>query len=340
MPSPKDPTVVRVMHQFRADLMAREASTMQTMTRRWLGVEERLNVLFEATVERAQALQAEGKVLTQAQLFQLDRYRAMTLEAREQFTDFANWAGDFVGSTQLAAASDGLQAANEALAATFADQGTNRPGWRPLNVEAANFQAGFAGDGTPLGQLIAEAWPQAAQGITQELINGVALGHNPRRVARAMANGYSAGLDRSLTIARTEALRSYREMSRAQYQASGLVRAYQRLATRDHRTCIACLVKDGQTYDLREPLDEHPNGRCALVPVVHGFRPLEWQRGASWFEDQSEATQRDMLGGKAFDLWKAGRITLPDLVGVHTHPDWGDAIHVRSAAAALEAAGG
>jgi SPP1 gp7 family putative phage head morphogenesis protein len=167
--------------------------------------------------------------------------------------------------------------------------------------------------------------------MTEALINGVALGWNPRKTARAMREGLQAGaLQRSLVIARTEQLRAYRTATLETYRQSGVVVGYKRLAAKSARTCIACLMADGTFYPLEESFEEHPNGRCTLVPVVKGRPAPEWETGRTWFERQPADVQRGILGPAAFEAWQAGAIRLEDLVERHEHPVWGGSLGQRS----------
>jgi len=171
--------------------------------------------------------------------------------------------------------------------------------------------------------------------MTQALMDGTALGWNPRKTARAAlgapglsSGGMARGLGRIMTIARTEQLRVYREASRMQYQASGVVDGYKRISAKDDRVCMACLIADGTFYPLSEPLADHPNGRCALIPCVKGVGRPEWQTGQAWFLEQSEDQQRQTMGAAKYAAWRAGKFDLTSLVQATDDPVWGPSIGV------------
>ena len=72
----------------------------------------------------------------------------------------------------------------------------------------------------------------------------------------------------------------------------------------DTSTCASCVVMHGTFHTLDETLDDHYNGRCAMLPVVKGFpRVLEEGAGEAWFREQPEATQRGILGPGRLDAW-------------------------------------
>jgi hypothetical protein len=91
--------------------------------------------------------------------------------------------------------------------------------------------------------------------------------------------------------------------------------------------CPACLMADGRIYRIDEGFDEHPNGRCAMIPILRNVPPVQYQTGQQWFAEQPEATQRRILGAGRFDAWQAGRASLDDMVTRRDNPDWGGSLH-------------
>ena len=184
---------------------------------------------------------------------------------------------------------------------------------------------GLGGNGSPLRDLLVDSYGAAADGMLNALVRATATGQNPRVTARSMIRqGLSQSLNRMMVTARTEQMRVFRESSRMAYQASGVVSGYRRLATKDSRTCSACLMLDGELYELTETLREHPQGRCTLLPIVDGFKPVEWEKGQDWFKRQDPETQRSILGKGRYDAWAAGKFDLDQLATVKRDPVWGD----------------
>lgn len=130
----------------------------------------------------------------------------------------------------------------------------------------------------------------------------------------------------------------------ASYEANAdLVKAVRWVSTLDNRTTPMCRVRDGLRYsaDTHKPLDSsipwgdgpgrlHFNCRSVSVPILKSWRELginvddlpastrasmDGQVPADmtysqWFLKQSDARQRDILGAKRFDLWKAGKVKI------------------------------
>ena len=55
-------------------------------------------------------------------------------------------------------------------------------------------------------------------------------------------------------------------------------------------------MADGRIYRIEDGFDEHPQGRCSLIPVLANVPAVRFQTGQEWFAQQPEATQRRDLG--------------------------------------------
>ena len=207
--------------------------------------------------------------------------------------------------------------------------------WRPaFPTGAFRKLVGYAQDGQPLGDLLAELGPLAAQDVKRALVTGIALGKNPRVIARGARDALGGNMARALTIARTEVLRSYRESTRETYHANrDVVEGWQWSAALDNRTCSVCWGMHGEHFDTDEMMDTHPNCRCALVPTSKPWADLgfpdvaetrvELEPGADVFARQSESVQRQVLGPGKYEAYRTGKIQLSDLVQKTSSRRWG-----------------
>jgi len=340
MPDPGEPLVVRVMRKFASQLLAREGVQMDEMARRWLSVERSLQEQMDGLAREIADLRAAGETVSRAKLARMARYRSLLAQAQGEIGRYIDYADRTITARQLSFAEMGLNDSARAIEASY-QMNYLEASFNRLPVEAVERMAGLAGDGSPLRTLLRQAWPEAADGMTTQLVNAIALGKNPRVTAKAMADGLANGLNRCLTIARTEQLRAYRDATRAQYQQSGVVRGYKRIAAHQSRTCMACLLADGKVvtvsgelgegaYSLDQHFQMHPQCRCTMVPVVIGMPEIQYRTGLDWFRALPESQQRLQMGDKYFAAWKDGVFDLPQLVGVKRDATWGDSLHVRS----------
>ena len=259
-----DPAVVVAMREFKRGLLAREAGQMREMAQQWLQVEARLADLIDGTARDFNERLQDGKTITPAALYRLERYKRLRAQARDQFGEYAEWASGSLTTYQEGSIRLGLDHSAQAIQLSYWPDSVGIYFDR-LPVEAVINQAGLAGNGRPVGELLRNRMVTQDQDVWQRLVNnlvrGTALGRNPRDVARDMRDDLAGGLNKALVIARTEGLRPYREVGRSQYEKSGVVTGQKRLCGHDGRVCAACLADEGTVYGLREVISDHPQGR-------------------------------------------------------------------------------
>jgi hypothetical protein len=301
---PNEPEVVKLMRKFQTALLAQEERQFREMAKAWLEVERSLEGQMSALaleIERAM----ENQVVTLEQVRRMERYQRLMAETRREIGKYADYyAADVIATRQQELVDAGWANAMEAVRLARPYDWQKFIGKMP--VRAVENMVGLTVDGTPLAELLAQASEDGASGMTRALVQAMAQGWNPEKTARAMADGLAGGLDRALLIARTEQMRVLRESTRMGYQTSGIVLRYKRLASIGARTCIACLLADGQVYDVETDFEEHPDGRCTLVPIVDGAAEPTWQTGSQWLLGQDDAKQQEMMGAKAWEAWKDG----------------------------------
>lgn len=154
------------------------------------------------------------------------------------------------------------------------------------------------------------------------LISGVAQGQSADQISRLMAEGTGLGLDRSLLIARTEINRAYRAGATEQYRESGVTIGFMRLVARDE-ACLACIALDGEKFETADEMDDHPNGRCTVVPIINGEPPPTWERAQDWFAAQPESRQLEIMGPTRLEMYKAG-MPIESFAGKAHSDEWGD----------------
>ncbi|NPV85996.1 MAG: hypothetical protein HPY45_08320 [Anaerolineae bacterium] len=157
---------------------------------------------------------------------------------------------------------------------------------------------------------------------------------------RSARKALGTTLSRALRIARTETLRAHREATRASYQAnSDLVDGWIWHSALGERTCAACWAMHGTFHTLDERLDDHPNGRCAMVPATRSWAELGRKYGLDFgdveetppkitlgvdlFERLPVETQIKILGPAKYAAWEDGKFALGDVVGRKRSREWG-----------------
>ncbi len=316
------------MREFRVGLLRRDAQQMREMSRRWLIVERRLEARMEALAEDIARLRAAGEIVTTGQLRQMERYQALVADVRREVGEYERWAEGYVVAGQREMAALGVEQAAEAIMVADPMVGFDR-----VPLAMVERMAGLAADGSPLFDVLrARAlWPEAVDGIGQVLVDAVTMGWSPRKTASRMADGLADGLQKALVIARSEQLRVYRHATVEQYRASGVVQAFRRLASKSDRTCLACLMADGEVIPLGQEMYDHPNGRCTSVPILIAQPMPQWETGRQWLEGLGAEKQREFMGDRLYEAWRHGQgFDLAQLVRVTYDATWGKSLGVRS----------
>ena len=334
------PEAQEAVEQFRKLLLAEDKRAAAEIVRAYASVYQRLRRDTQSLVRTAQR---EG--LKPWQVMRMNRMKELEKQFLRNANRFAQIAGtDITGSQRRAVglARNATQSiTGKGLPRGITLENLARIGieWNRLPDEAfANF-IGMAGDGKPLGLLLDELGAEAAPKVRAAIGQGIALGKGPAETAELVRIASGMPLSRALTIARTETNRAFREASRLQYAANpNLIKGYRRSSTKDGLVCMACLALDGTFYETNEPLDSHPNCRCAIVPDTLTYEdlgldvpmPPPVETGQEWFARQDEATQRKMMGQTArFEAWKSGQVSLDDMVQVRSDPRWGKTASVK-----------
>ena len=312
------------MVDINAQLENRELGQMQAMANRWRGVENALELQIRRTIEAIQMRQEAGQPVGRSAISNLESYRELLKQISGQARDYEKYASGVIGNEQLAYGKIGITTAQDMLKIG------GMVDFNRLNVRAVQNMVGITADGSPLFDVLKKRAlaPEMVSGLTDYLVEAIAMGYNPRKTAEMMANGLAAGLTKALTIARTEQIRAYRQASVDQYRQTGVIEQFQRHAVPAERTCLACLALDGEIQDSKEAIASHPNCRCFVTPIIPGFSAPEFGSGEDWLRTQNEAVQRKVLGAR-FEAWQGGT-PLRDMVKITLDKTWGPTIGVRS----------
>jgi len=326
------PSAYQYMQQNKLLLEAMDAEQMRLMVSQWLQMEGHLEARISDLAQHVTSMRAAGEAVTHETLMTIERYQKLLAQTQKELYGYTEFAERLISEQQAKLAKMGIEHASTAIQMSLFESG---PGvgafFDKLPVSAIENMVGLTAKGSPVAEVLAKHWPNAVQNMTDILVRNTGLGINPRQTAREMADGLAAeGLNNAMTIARSEQLRVYREASRQQYQASGMVQQYERMCAHQPRTCMACLALDGEIYDTEDLIETHACCRCIMRPIVDGMPSIERETGQDWFEKQPEHVQREMMGPSRYEMYKSGDVGIKDMVVTGDHPDWGPTAGVRS----------
>jgi hypothetical protein len=319
-----EPLVVQLMREFKANLLAEEETTMRAMAKRWMRMEQNLEAQMTALASEIQETLKAGQMPSAALVRQHERYAKLVYQAHDEMTKYIQYADETISSSQASAIENGIRHAADAIRATFRDAGVIGDYFDLLPKEALEAMIGLVGDGTPLERYLRRIYGDATDGMTQALVDGLAQGLSPAKIAEQMRDGFGMGLNHALNTARTESLRAYQAGSLSQYRKSGVVRGWKRLARHDGNTCAGCLFSEGQFFSNEQEFEEHNQGRCMSVPCVEGVNDPSWTSGKDWFYGQNPELQASILGPGRYEAWQNGA-SLDRMFKRVSDPVWGGA---------------
>ncbi|MFN3650080.1 MAG: phage portal protein [Armatimonadota bacterium] len=324
------------LDSFRTALRGHEDSAVEQMTAAYETTRESIQGKLDALTERMEQAEAAGETISEAWLAQETRYEELLSQIEASLSELAADQAEPLAEAQRGAVTAAADYAQDLTRAALgeAPEGVSLT-WNRLSKEALEAFVGFAGDGSPLHQLLEELGPDARDQVKDALLTGIAEGRNPRAIAGEISKALDGNRARALTIARTEVHRASREASRESYAAnSDVVEGWTWVAKLDTETCAGCWAMHGSHHAPTQILDDHPNGRCVMVPRTKSWaeilgdssipdtRPVI-PTGESEFLKLSEEQQKEILGPGMWKLWKDGKVQFSDLVHQETDERWG-----------------
>jgi SPP1 gp7 family putative phage head morphogenesis protein len=332
--------IYEVAAQFQRELGLSQQAAEDQMLASWRNAYGKIRDEYQQVLDKiADAVEA-GEEISPAWLYQQTRLEAAEREARAQMARYAQEAENATQAAQEAAVR-ASQRHHGALVEQAAAQANLTASFVDPNPDNLRHLTGHLADGSPLAGLFSGLGEEVAQQARDALVQGVTLGWNPNRMATQIGQALDMPRHRAITIMRTESQRVYRETARETYMANDdVVASWTWMATLSPRTCPACLAMHGTVHPVTETLDGHPRCRCAMIPQTPswadlGVEGVEDTRppvpdAREWLEGQPPSVQRAILGQGKWKAWKAGDITLDDMVARTHSADWGTMRRERS----------
>lgn len=329
-----DHPVIDAAERFRNQLLAMERAQAVRYVRAYGQIVVELQGMIEALAAELATMEEP----TAWKVARLARWRSLRAQIVEQIGRFGAFVDTDLQSQISQQVALGLQHGEQMALAGLPEElaAAIRTQWNRLPAEAVIRLMGFLAPGSPLHDALVTQLGEAVAGqVERALLRGVALGWNPRKIAAWMARELGQGLTWALRTARTAQLYAYREANRASYVANGdIVEGWiWHAKLGDGRTCMSCISMHGTVHELSEPLNDHHNGRCAMVPLTVSWETLGLrglpdtrpviQGGRDWFAGLSAAEQQRYMGRAMWQAWQAGKIGWDDLSKEHEDAVYG-----------------
>jgi len=271
--------------------------------------------------------------ITPGQAVKLVRYNELLTQAEAQLQRYTAWLQvelAQVQGTEIAQAGSDAQALMRTASSTVPGVDPGTPGtagvdamFNRLPVESIERIVDYTAPGSPLDQRLQMLAPGVSERVGEAFVQGLAMGRNPRVIARQITDAFGIGLTESMKLSRTLQIWTYRETTRANYavNADVLDGWYWMSALEPDRTCMSCVNMHGTFHTHDEVLNDHYNGLCTMLPAIKG-RENRLGTGEDWFNDQPESVQRTMLRNK-YEAWAAGDIKISQMTTTHSDDIFG-----------------
>jgi SPP1 gp7 family putative phage head morphogenesis protein len=321
--------IYEIAARFRTTLLKRERAAASRLVRAYGAAYKAIGKDLDSLLLKITEARKAGEPVNEVWLIQQSRLTGLLDQVRVEIQKFSVVAGRAITAGQQAAITAAIPESLQLMQGALGAVGV----FNRLPKETVETLVGFLSDGSPLSSLLSELVPEAEASVRTALINGVISGKGTRVIASEIKQALGGNLTRALTIARTETLRAYREASRQSYKAnSDIIKGWRWHSALDTRTCAMCWAMHGTFHDLDEILNDHPNGRCAMIPETKTYAEIgidlpddrePMKQGIDEFAKLSKEKQREILGNSAFDAYSAGKLNLTNVVGERVDPRWG-----------------
>jgi len=325
---------LRLQARLDAEVAGIVDDQARALVRAWVAAWDEISAELQKELVAIIGDAAAGEVIPKLRVARSARLLSVLDYAARQLTTLSRDAGVSI-LTDLRSVVDQAAAVQARLVLTQMPSS-----FVPSQVPAATIDAIVARSAQQITSRTIPLAPESSEALRRELVRGVVVGANPKITAQRMVRrgeiAFNGGLNRAMTIARTETLDAHRAGAAAGQAAhADVLTGWVWLAHLSPRTCPSCIAMNGTLHPLSEPgpLD-HQQGRCARMP-----KTLSWESlGISarepagvgvtdsrrWFASLDAGQQRSILGDAGWAAWRRGDFPLDQWARRKTNNGWRD----------------
>lgn len=216
---------------------------------------------FESTYNKLLAQKKEGKDITQADLYRLDKY----WEAQGQLRQRLQKLGE-----------KKISLLTKYFELNFFDiyHSIAIPGLKAFNTiddKLVNqlINSVWVADGRTFSQRVWNNIDRLVETLNEQLIYTVVTGKKTSELKNLLQERFNISYRRADTLVRTELAHIQTEAAKKRYEDYG-IQYIEVLVDADDRTCDECKALIGKKFPIHAapPLPVHPNDRCAIIPVI------------------------------------------------------------------------
>ena len=222
---------------------------------------ERVIADFEATHNKLLAQQADGKQVTPADLYKLDKYWQAQGQMRQQLRK--------LGEKQISTLTKMFEISFFDIYYSIDIQGATAFSTIDNAGALQLINSIWCADGKSWSQRIWDNVELLAETLNEGLIHCVAAGKKTTELKNILQERFGVGYNRADALVRTEIAHIQTEAAKKRYEDYG-VQQVEIWADEDERRCEVCGKLHETKYPIgaQVPIPAHPNCRCCIIPVV------------------------------------------------------------------------
>lgn len=216
---------------------------------------------FEDTYNKVLQAVEEGREITPADLYKLDKYWNLQGQLRQELQK--------LGEKEIVALTKMFETNFFEVYYSLTIEGLEAFSTIDSAMALQMINSIWVADGKTYSQRVWNNIERLTETLNEELINIVVAGKKTTELKNKLQERFGVSYRRADMLARTELTHIQTEAAKQRYKDYG-IEYVEVLVDEDARTCDKCKELIGKKFPVNGvmPLPVHPNERCCLVPVV------------------------------------------------------------------------
>ena len=216
---------------------------------------------FESTYNKLLAQKADGKDITPADLYRLDKYWEAQRQLRQQLQK--------LGEKKISLLTKYFELNFFDIYHSIAIPGLKA--FNTIDDKLVNqlINSVWVTDGRTFSQRVWNNIDRLVETLNEQLVYTVVTGKKTTELKNLLQERFNISYRRADTLVRTELAHIQTEAAKKRYEDYG-IQYIDVLVDADDRTCDECKALIGKKFPIHAapPLPIHPNDRCAIIPVI------------------------------------------------------------------------
>ena len=226
---------------------------------------------FEAVYDKVLNTVEEGKPVTTADLYKLDKYYQMQAQLNKRLQKLGDKQCNIMSKEFEAEYKNIYNALSIDKNETAIQAMISDAAFAQIDEKAAEkvAQEIWCSDGKSWSDRVWDNVNDLQQTLNDNLIDCIVAGKKSTELKKSLMERFSVSYHRAETLTRTEIAHIETQAAQDRYKSYG-IQQVEILADTDSRTCDICARLDHKKLSINDdmPIPVHPNCRCCIIPVV------------------------------------------------------------------------